>query len=91
MVITSQVHNKFSNKTYCEKRIYIFGDDEYDTIFSGVFPLPQINSKTTLRVSRWTNTRKDYIKRAKVFYDNIVGPVKNFDDEYARLMFTLFS
>ena len=91
MVTTSYVPNKFSNKTYCEKKIHIFGDDEYDTIFSGVFPLSKIHSKIPLRTTRWTNIKKRYIKYTKIFCDNIVGPVKNFDDEYARLTFTLFS
>lgn len=93
MVMTSQVLNKFSNKTYCEKKIQIFGDDDNDTIFTGVFPLlsKRINSKKTFRASRWTNIKKRYINYAKIFCDNIIGPVKGFDDEYARLTFTLFS
>ena len=91
LVMTSHIQNKFSNKTYTEKKIYIFGDDEYDTIFSGVYPLYKINSKNPLRAYRWTHIKKRFIKYSKIFCYNIVGPVKNFDDEYARLTFTLFS
>jgi hypothetical protein len=91
-VMTSHVHNKFSNKTYCEKRIHIFGDDENDTIFSGVYPLlSRVGKKSPLLVSHWTNIKKRCIKYSKILCVNIIGPVKNFDDEYARLTFTLFS
>ena len=91
LVTTSYVQNKFSNKTYCEKKIHIFGDDENDPIFSGVFQLPKISSKSPLKTSRWTCIKKRYIEYTKIFCDNIIGPVKTFDDEYARLTFTLFS
>lgn len=88
MVMTSQIQNKFSNKTYCEKKNHIFGDDKNDATFTGVLQLP---IKTSLRMSRWTNLKKRYIQCIKMFFNNIDGPVKNFDDEYARLTFTLFS
>jgi hypothetical protein len=91
MVMTTQVQLKFSNKTYTEQKIYIFGDEENDDIFSGVFPLSKIKSIIPPSVSRWTNIKKRYNKYTKIFYDNIIGPVQNFDDEYARLTFTLFA